>query len=182
MYIHNTLYIVCHNIDYVVHVWQESIGRLQKLLQLDLRNNCMDVLPAGIGNLSSLVTLYLTNNMLQCLPASIGCLSNLMELQAQWVLYLVCVLNFWNTCNLTHHHNIHRVCNNFGVDKNCPQKPILVKCNYIYSIIICIYMYSNIWDHVILWKFKQYWNVWFAKFIYIRNHQPNFYFLFWKIK
>ncbi|CAK9018789.1 unnamed protein product [Durusdinium trenchii] len=60
----------------------ESIGHLQGLRQLFLRNNHLSSLPESFGNLTELVFLYLENNHLSSLPHSLG------QLKSLWHLYL----------------------------------------------------------------------------------------------
>jgi hypothetical protein len=58
----------------------ESLGRLTRLLNLDLRNNRLTALPASIGNLTALTDIELGNNRLTALPESIGNLTALTKL------------------------------------------------------------------------------------------------------
>ncbi len=49
-----------------------EIGKLSRLLWLDLGANQLTELPAAIGELPALTTLYLSDNRLTTLPAAIG--------------------------------------------------------------------------------------------------------------
>lgn len=58
---------------------------LERLVELDAKNNQLSVLPASIGNLAELQILCLMNNTLVSLPPSIGWLVYLEELSLQCV-------------------------------------------------------------------------------------------------
>ena len=62
----------------------ESVGGLENLTYLDLRNNRIGALPEAVGKLSRLSFLDLRNNLLVSLPASIANLPNLEKLDLRW--------------------------------------------------------------------------------------------------
>ena len=64
-----------------------SVGGLEHLRTLELKNNALEELPNAVGNLSRLEVLALSGNRLRTLPAAIGNLTHLMilGLSSNWI-------------------------------------------------------------------------------------------------
>jgi hypothetical protein len=86
-------------IGFGVTALSDKVGGLDRLYDLDLRENRLTMVPESIGRLGELRNLYLSSNQLHSIPETVGQLANLQRLYILLFNHRICT--FWLTLSFS---------------------------------------------------------------------------------